>query len=222
LGLIKKILNGFHPVLKPLVGWYLAVPRFYSYKGIRLKILPGVFHPGLFFSTHVLLRYLTQQNLVAKHVLELGAGSGLISLYLSKQGVRVTASDVSATALQGLRENALANKTVVQIVESDLFDALDVTHFDLIAINPPYYPKAIVSEQDMPWFCGSNFEYFEKLFRQLRYITPRHNVLMILSEDCNLSRINSIAYENVLELTPVHKERVWGEWNFIYQIKRIK
>ena len=218
MSLLKKILNGFHPILKPLSSWYLSKPRKYAYKGIEIKIPPGVFHPGLFFSTRVLLEYLASKNLREKRLLELGAGTGLISIYCAQKGAHVSASDISQRALEAIRENAQRNATSLVVIESDLFDSVDPEDFDLIIINPPYYPKTISSEVDMPWFCGEHFEYFEKLFYQLRGKTSHLEVLMILSEDCALHQIQSIAKKNSLDLHETYSSKKWGEWNFVYKV----
>lgn len=218
MSLLKKILNGFHPILKPISSWYLSKPRKYTYRGIEIKILPGVFHPGLFFSTQVLLEYLEKESLHEKHLLELGAGTGLISIYCTQRGAHVTASDISQVALQAVRENAQANKAPVAVIESDLFDCIDPLDFDTIIINPPYYPKAISSEADRTWYCGERYEYFEKLFDQLKGKTASLQAIMILSEDCALNKIQSIAKKNSLHLQEIYSSKKWGEWNFVFKI----
>lgn len=215
---LKKILNLFHPILRLLSSWYLSKTRTFSYKGIKIKILPGVFHPGLFFSTKVLLAYLETRNIENKNILELGAGTGLISIYCYQRGARLLSSDISKAALQCIHVNARMNNANLTVIESHLFDKINPTDFDIIIINPPYYPKAIESEKDMPWFCGEHFEYFEKLFHQLKGKTASLEALLILSEDCELNQIQSIAKNNSLRLVEVHSVRKFGEWNYIYMI----
>jgi hypothetical protein len=46
--------------------------------------------------------------------------------------------------------------------------------FDIIVINPPYYKKDPGSYSDYAWNCGSNGEYFKKLFTQLRGYSLRN------------------------------------------------
>jgi len=216
--LLKQILKSCHPLLARFASWYLARPRTGSYSGITIKVLPGVFHPGLFFSTQVLLKYLKNQPLRGKRILELGAGSGLISIYCSNKGAQVTSSDISKTALKCISENAKINHVDLNIVESDLFTNLNIVEFDLVVINPPYYPKRVSTEKDMPWFCGEAFEYFENLFFQLQTAPPSCEVIMILSEDCDLRRIEMIAGKNSLRLSIIDSSIRWGELSFIFRI----
>ncbi len=215
----KKILNLLHPILKPLSQWYLSRKRSYRYKNIRLQIYPGVFHPGLFFSTKVLLNYLTSQSIKGSTVLELGAGSGLIAIHCAQQEARVTASDVNPVALKNIAANAHANHVDIEIVASDLFDNLDPSSFNWIIINPPYYPKSVVKDSELAWYCGENFEYFEKLFTQLKSAFLDHQkIIMVLSEDCNIARIKTIAKSRDIALKTIYQQHLSGERNYIFQL----
>lgn len=215
----KKILNLLHPVLKPLSQWYLSRTRGYRYQNIRLQIYPGVFHPGLFFSTKVLLNYLASQSIKGSTVLELGAGSGLIAIYCAQQEARVTASDVNPVALKNIAANADANHVDVEIIASDLFDNLSPSSFSWIIINPPYYPKNVAKDSELAWYCGENFEYFEKLFTQLKSAFLYHQkIIMVLSEDCNIARIKTIAASQNIVLKNIYQQQLAGERNYIFQL----
>ncbi len=142
----------------------------------------------------------------------------MISMFCSRQGANVVASDISPVALQGIRQNTKANNISLAVIESDLFDCINPSDFDLIVINPPYFPNAVRTTKDLAWFCGVNFEYFEKLFSQLRDKPDSTEVLMILSEDCDLVQIASIATKSQFRLIEVHAVKTMGERNFIFRI----
>ncbi len=141
---------------KPLLVKYLSKTRTYNYEGIRLEIPPQVFHPRFFFSTKLLLQYCIQFAVSGKRLLELGAGSGLISVYAAKKEAIVTASDINPVAIEFLKKNSSANKEHIEIIESDLFADIPQQTFDIIAINPPYYKKQPHTLLDHAWFCGEN------------------------------------------------------------------
>lgn len=215
--ILKKI---FFPVLSTIYTLYSSKERSYRYKEINLNILPGIFHPGLFFSTKILIEYLSKLELKNKTILELGAGAGLISVYCARRDAIVTASDINPTAITNIINNAELNKIKIKAVESDLFDKIESIHYDYIIINPPYFPKTPKSVKDYAWFCGSDFEYFKKLFSQLKNNNSKTSfILMILSEDCDFERVNLIANENDFHLTIVHQKKVFWENNFIYRIE---
>lgn len=196
-------------------GWYES-------EDIKIKLAPTVFHPGLFFSTHILYRFMKEKDLLGKTVLELGAGSGFISIGLAKMGAKVTSSDINPEAITTIRESAQANKVVLTCMESDLFDQIPKQTFDFILINPPYYPKAPSNAQEMAFYCGAEFEYFEKLFSQLGSYFTNGQVYMILSNDCDIQRISTIAQENKLKLETSYETSKWGEQNIIYEAVRIQ
>lgn len=223
MSFLKKIFNLLSPVLKPISRWYLSKKRTYTYQGITVHISPGVFHPGLFNSTKVLSTYLSEFKLEGRKVLELGAGSGYISLYCCKKGAHVTASDINKVAIANLHENAMLNNCNLNVVESDLFEMIRPQDFEIIIINPPYYPKAVQSQNDLAWYCGENFEYFHKLFMQLRQanVSKDHQMIMILSEDCDIKRIESIAGANGLFLKKEKEYKTSYEMNYIFHIDQL-
>jgi len=214
--MIKKIL---FKILYPLSKIYLSKERNYTYKDITVKVLPGVFHPGLFFSTKILLKYLESIELKDKTLLELGAGTGLISIFAANQNAKVKATDINSVAIKNIKLNAEMNKVELNILRSDLFDNIPKQIFDFIIINPPYFPKDPKTESEQAWFCGSDFQFFRKLFKQIGdYICASTNIIIILSEDCDIEMIKSLAKENDFTLNEIHKEKVWNEWNYLYNI----
>jgi len=214
---IKKIT---HPFLKKGLQFYYRKPRPYTYDDITVIVHPNVFPPHLTLSTKILLDFISEIDLEQKTFLELGCGSGIISLFASKKGATVTASDINTIALDYLKIASEKNKLKVQIVESNLFDAIPRITFDYIFVNPPYYPKKPTSIKQQAWFCGENFEYFIALFRRLpAYISAQNNTFMILSEDCDLEHIFALAHKNNLQMESVFEVKKTGELNYIFQIK---
>ena len=204
---------------KPLLEKYLSKTRTYQYEDIRLEVAPEVFHPGFFFSTHVLLKYLRQLPLEGKSFLEPGCGSGLISMFAAKKGANVTATDINKTALEFLAKNSRVNCTPLRIIESDLFCDIPVQLFDMIAINPPYYKKQPRTAKDYAWHCGENGEYFISLFRDLgKYLHPQSEVYMVLFDGCDMEQINALASKNGFELHGVHTHENLLEKNIVFKI----
>ncbi len=78
----------------------------------------------------------------ALDVLDLGTGSGAISLALASErpGLRILAIDRSAAALAVARENAerCAPRAALRFAQGDWYAATGAERFDLIVANPPY------------------------------------------------------------------------------------
>ena len=177
-----NILRPIAPILKKLARVYTRKEREYSYNNISVKVLPGVFHPGLFISTKALLNFVDALNLESKSFLELGAGTGIISILAAKKGAAVYASDISSKAVENIKINTAKNNVRINIFTSDLFKNIPDMQFDYIIINPPYYNRDPNEEEEYAWFCGRNFEYFKSLFNSLSsYIGKDSKIFMILS-----------------------------------------
>lgn len=212
----KKILG---PAIKRIHASWLKKPRKYSYKDMTVVVAPGVFPPFLTLSPKLLLEFLEPLPLKGKTFLELGCGCGIISIAAARKGAAVTSTDINQTALDMLAQNAKDNAVALEILYSDLFEKLSGRRFDYIVINPPYYPKTPRSIAEQAWFCGENFDYFQKLFCQLtKVVGPENKVFMILSEDCEIEKIKAIAHENAINFELAAERKAGGERNFIFAL----
>jgi release factor glutamine methyltransferase len=208
-----------HHTYKPLLEYYLSSERDYIYRGIQIKVFPGVFHPGFFFSTNVLLKFLEQFEFNNKTLLELGAGSGLISTWAAKQSAIAFASDISQKAIENIQLNKQLNKVPIQTFHSNLFDKIPNQQFDYIVVNPPYYKKEIVTEPDYAWYAGDQLQYFQKLFSQIKsYMNSTSHTFMILISDCDIEEIQKLAGANKIEMKIVFTKKNLLETAFIYRL----
>lgn len=216
--LIKKITASAY---KPLLQRYLSSTRHFTYRGLRLDIHPDVFHPGFFYSSKFLLRHLSRLELRGKSFLELGAGSGLISLYAAKEGAVVTASDINPTAVEYLNRNKAANGLPLQVMRSDLFSDIPRQRFDVIAINPPYYRGEPDSYAAFAWYSGKDREYFRSLFGALAdYVHAGTIVCMVLCEGAEERAIEELGRNMGWHMHYVYAKRSLFEMNHIIYLKQ--
>lgn len=220
---MRKILKRiFDPFLKLGLRLYYWRPRTFCYDNICIKVHAEVFPPHLTFSTNILLAFVKKLDLEKKSFLELGCGSGIISLLAAKKGAVATASDINQTALDYLEMNASKNNLKLNIIYSDLFDNLGNQVFDYIIVNPPYYPKTPKNVKERAWFCGENFEYFEKLFVQLpSHLAKNSHCFMILSQDCDIEKIKAIALKKSMTFELVSEKKELVETNYIFKISAL-
>ena len=88
--------------------------------------------------------FLLAENLEIKEgqsVLEIGTGSGLVSMYASLLTDDVTATDINFNALELAEKNfKLNNINTIKLEFGDLFEPIKDKKFDVILFNTPYLP----------------------------------------------------------------------------------
>ena len=207
-----------HPFLRRWYNWWSSKPRHYRYKELDLLVMPGVFHPGIFISTRTMVEHVETLNLAGRSFLELGAGAGLVALVAARNGAVSTASDISEQAVLNLTENAKRTKLALNVVRSDLFNSLP-QRFDVIVINPPYYPYEPKNDAEKAFFAGGDRNYFIRLFPELaRRIADGSEVYMVLSDDLDRRPIEAIATASRLGLKELHRKSWLGEAQVVFQI----
>lgn len=198
------------------VRWYVRRERTFRYAGLCVQVPPGVFHPGLYGSTPLFLRFLHKMSLSGKKVLEMGTGSGLPAIFAARKGAAVTAVDVSEAAVRVAQANALRNGVIVQVLHSDLWSALPPERFDLVLVNPPYFDKEPAHIAEAAFFAGAGLHYFDRFFEGVFvFLAPAGEVWMILSEKCALPDILSKATQRGFEVRILPAGYWWTEQFFM-------
>lgn len=114
---------------------------FWEFLNIKLKVDKRALIPR--FETEIIVDYIIKSDYKKDKILDIGAGSGAISLGLAKNlpDSEIIGVDISDEALSLCRENKenldLFN---VEFIKSDLFENVD-KEFDIIISNPPYINK---------------------------------------------------------------------------------
>jgi release factor glutamine methyltransferase len=220
VNLIKIVVSTF---IKPVITRYLKKPRKYNYDGFKLIINPGVFHPGLFFSTTYFYKFIKRLNLENKSALEIGSGSGLLSLLMASKNSRVTAIDINIEAVENTNLNYELNKKLLysnlKIIKSNLFENLTNSIYDVIIINPPYFFKEPENAEQQAWYCGKDGEYFDNLFSKMQKHTHSKSLIyMILADNCDIIKITSIAKKYNCNFTKIESKKIFWETNYIYHL----
>jgi release factor glutamine methyltransferase len=137
------------------LAYLIGSQEFWS---LKLRITPDVLipRPETELLVETVLAYSAEFQPQKLKVLELGVGSGAISIALKKERPHweITALDKSPSALAVAQENAKIHQIEIRFLASDWFSCLSTkpgnpTKFEIIISNPPY-----ISEQD-PHLQGS-------------------------------------------------------------------
>jgi len=76
-----------------------------------------------------------------ERVLEVGCGTGFVSISKALEGANVTAVDIDPVAVELTGHNAAVNGCEVAVSRSDLFSEVE-GRFDAVLFNPPYLPTS--------------------------------------------------------------------------------
>ncbi|HTX44616.1 MAG TPA: HemK2/MTQ2 family protein methyltransferase, partial [Methanocella sp.] len=102
------------------------------YRDKEFQLLDEVYDPGE--DSYLLLEAALKEARPGEKALEVGAGSGVVSLFV-KDVADVLATDISPHAARNARMNG------VEVVRTDLYRGI-CGRFDLIIFNPPYLPTS--------------------------------------------------------------------------------
>lgn len=122
------------------VQYIVGNVNFYGYK---INVNKDVLIPR--FETEELVSYSLEyikKNFTNPDILEIGTGSGCISIVLKKElsDCNVTATDISKKALEVARNNAKENNAEVEFINTNIYDGIN-KKFDCLISNPPYISK---------------------------------------------------------------------------------
>jgi len=130
----------------------------------------------------------TLENKNVRSVLEIGCGSGLLSIIAAKRGCDVTAADINPAAVECAKRNAELNNAKIKIMQSDLFDNLE-GKFDLIFFNPPYLPEE-QTEESRTWAGGKNLEVITRFIKEAKqHLESDAKLLIVISSLSNPENI---------------------------------
>ncbi len=163
--------------------------------------------------------YLIIDNAICgKKILEIGAGTGIISINFALKDYNVTSTDISEKAIELINKNAKKNNVNIKIIKSNLFENIN-DKYDTIIFNPPYLP---VEDESLQWAGGkSGFDTTYKFLDEAyKHLNEEGNIYIILSD---LTDIDSLIkkYKNY-KFKKVKCEKFDFESIFLFELKVIQ
>ncbi len=209
---LKRSLLGPSPVHARLG---LLYKRRYHYDGFPLDVLPGVFDPRQTLVGEWMALQLRARR--GERWLELGCGSGLISLCLARQGASVTAVDLDPLAVQNTAHNARLWGLSLDLHQGDLFGPLrdGAAAFDGVVANLPFWEgEPTGGFWSLAMHAGRDFSLLRRFSKEFRDFAPR--ALLGLSEAGGHWRGAEAALGGPGLL---RRERVHGEWLRLVELR---
>jgi release factor glutamine methyltransferase len=196
---------------------YPDVKKSYALDGIELslEICNGVYEPAE--DTFLLARSI---NAYGK-TLEIGSGSGLISIYLAKKGYNVQCTDINQEAVECIFRNQKNNSVSFPCIRSDLFSEVQGI-YDVIIFNPPYLPTDDNMSNSEQWNGGDDgFQVTGKFLMDAeKHLSENGSIFIILSSLTNIEKLikkfDNYSFEKIGE------EHFFFETIFSYKLQKNK
>jgi len=193
--------------------------------GFSLTVPHSVFHPKFYFTSKFLGEFVQTIPLAGKKVLDVGCGSGILSLAAAAAGATVTSIDINPVAVTCTKENARRNNLHgrIRVLQSDLLAELehDATRFDYILTNPPFYLREPRSMVERGFSGGTDNSFMRGLASAApAVLSPAGTIVVVLSSDIDVKRALEPFEEGGFEVHPVATKRLWFERLLIAQLER--
>ena len=181
-------------------------------EGIKIKNFKGVYEPAE--DSWMVCKYLPQE---LGSVLEIGCGSGIISIHLAKRGNNVTSVDINPKAVKATKFNADQNQVKVEVLDGNMFEKVKGRKFDFIVSNSPYLPPADnYSDPELALAVeggptGSEFT-IELLSKAKDHLKTGGNIYLIISskmKELNVDWKSEVIHEEKFFFERLALEKFW-------------
>ena len=149
-----------------------------------------------------------------ERVLEVGCGSGVVSIHCTHAGAEVTAVDINPYAVECTRRNASRNGLEIDVRQSDMY--CNVTGcFDTIVFNLPYLPVEEEGLLEKAWSGGgTGVQPLERLLEGAGdRLVPGGRVVVVVSSLMTAEELNGILSD--------HSVRIMGEMSLFFEVLRV-
>ena len=175
------------------------------FRNIELNVPEDVYEPRE--DSFLFAHFLEKMNLDRKNILEIGCGSGIISIICSKKGAEVTAADINPRAVECTLQNSNSNKCKIKAFQSDLFSSVK-GKFDLILFNSPYLPVA----EEKEWSAGKGSELILKFIETCKgHLLPKGKVLLLISSLTGVEKVLQALRQEGFKTRNVAEESLFFE-----------
>ena len=171
-----------------------------DFKGIRLRVLPGVFSPKVSHAPD----YIVENWYIPPDckVLDLGCGSGVLGLYALNSGAgELVAIDSNPKACENTLLNAksLGFEDRTTVLNGDAYTPLSASDmFDVIVLSPPYWNKRAKTPLEAACFDEDHRFLSLSVLGARKHLSSKGSVFLVFSDQGEISRLAQLIQESGL------------------------
>jgi release factor glutamine methyltransferase len=162
------------------------------FKGYAFNVFDHVYEPAE--DSFLFAEYLQGES--GKHVLDVGAGCGILGVVAAANASRVVAVDINPHAVRCTRENAKLNRVIEKFsfIQGDLLNSLNMSEaFNLILFNAPYLPTSPAEGEswlERAWAGGKTGRHIIDRFvcQSSNHLMPHGRILLLQSTLSSVER----------------------------------
>jgi len=147
-----------------------------------------------------------------ERILELGCGSGIVSMHCVKNGAIVTCGDINKKAVALTKRNMSLNSLEATVIETDIYSNVE-GRFDTIVFNLPYLPVDEEGDLARSWSGGEDGlgPLPGLISGAYDHILPNGRLVVVVSSQMDQERLRSVLdglKVTVLDELPLFFEKV--------------
>lgn len=191
--------------------WVRIFKFYYAYSRVLNRILPSICLDGkeILVAPSVYKPLEQEQRLAdnclpGSRVLDLGCGTGVVTVFAAATVDEVVAADISPGALENTRRNCDTHGITNAIVlHSDMFSAVEGC-FDLIITHPPYFQVEMRGDDSQ---FATSVTFLEVLFKETKNYLADGGRLVVQYPECQRQRLEQLAKEGGLRMVVSHRPK---------------
>ena len=180
--------------------------------GEKITVLPGVMSPKYDWAGVYMIDYLPK-DFSGQDVLELGPGSGLVSVFVGLRGARsITAADINPEAIENTKVNfekfSLPNATAVV---SDVFSNVPHKKYDSIIFNLPYHDGVPANDLEKGVIDAGYYAMETFLAEVKNFLKEDGKLYLGFSQSGDVERFKKALLKNGIKIDDFEEKNEWND-----------